>query len=636
MKCDHLNLFISMLQDVDFAATKYYDSALAPQPGEGDADFFSDKTNLVCAALRKTMIDNSDAYLLPVLSTFAKQKVRASAPSLLSVNSSANFSPNLIYSQPPQLSKALTLIKSQAKNKGEKLTSGYAQDAFKYLAFLARYETLYEVSLGLYDFELAKAVARGSQMDPKVYLREIKDLEEMEIGRARYTVDVKLQRWDSAARNLRGVGDVEKCLKLIEDKNLLALGLELFGEGPERDEVKRVIGRSLIREGKGAAAVSVYLSVGDVKEAVATARIYGDWKTVVTYFADAGAGWEDDEGEGEELIDVIEEMVEQLSGEGGDKGRMGKKDAARVLVEYGRGEERLSQAVRLLCDGGWWTEAELLVGRHGESLEVRQTEAKKAASEELFTALISVCVGVGESKCAVSSISSQLAPVVEACKNYTRVTANDLDGRAVKFQVQKEKYVKSKQKMEEIKKKREEMGYEEGAAYGGGEGSEYSVATDMSNVSGMSGMSMGSVTSTKSFASGYSGMGTNFHLKTTQHAGKYRASGRELAKIKAREKRNAKRRDKKMQPGSVEEIAYYRGGLIECCVGTLEVQRIEEALQFLIRRGGEMEGLCLRLVESYEFLCKVVSEGEKIEGVGDSHVELSEDVMGILKYLGLG
>mmetsp|Transcript_26668 Transcript_26668/g.55663 ORF Transcript_26668/g.55663 Transcript_26668/m.55663 type:complete len:292 (+) Transcript_26668:3-878(+) len=291
-------------------------------------------------------------------------------------------------------------------------------------------------------------------------------------------------------------------------------------------------------------------------------------------------------------------MVEQLSGEGGDKGRMGKKDAARVLVEYGRGEERLSQAVRLLCDGGWWTEAELLVGRHGESLE--------------------------------------LAPVVEACKNYTRVTANDLDGRAVKFQVQKEKYVKSKQKMEEIKKKREEMGYEEGAAYGGGEGSEYSVATDMSNVSGMSGMSMGSVTSTKSFASGYSGMGTNFHLKTTQHAGKYRASGKELAKIKAREKRNAKRRDKKMQPGSVEEIAYYRGGLVECCVGTLEVQRIEEALQFLIRRGGEMEGLCLRLVESYEFLCKVVSEGEKIEGVGDSHVELSEDVMGILKYLGSG
>ena len=143
---------------------------------------------------------------------------------------------------------------------------------------------MYEVALGLYDFELAKAVARGSQMDPKVYLREIKDLVEMEAGKARYTVDVKLQRWDSAARNLREVGDVEKCLKLIEDKNLLGLGLELFGEGPERDEVKRVVGRSLIREGKGAAAVSVYLSVGDVKDAVATARIYGDWKTVVTYF----------------------------------------------------------------------------------------------------------------------------------------------------------------------------------------------------------------------------------------------------------------------------------------------------------------------------------------------------------------
>ena len=145
--------------------------------------------------------------------------------------------------------------------------------------------------------------------------------------------------------------------------------------------------------------------------------------------------------------------------------------------------------------------------------------------------------------------------------------------------------------MEEIKKKRKEMGYDEGVAYGGGEGSEYSVATDMSN---MSNMSMGSVTSTKSFASGYSGVSTNFHLKTTQHAGKYRVSGKELAKIKAREKRNAKRRGKKMQPGSVEEVAYYRGALVECCVGVLEVRRIEESLQFLIRRGGEMEGLCLR------------------------------------------
>ena len=76
MKSDHLNLFISMLQDVDFATIKYYDSVLAPQPGEGDAEFFGDKTNKICAALRTTMINESDKHLLPILSTFAKQKVR--------------------------------------------------------------------------------------------------------------------------------------------------------------------------------------------------------------------------------------------------------------------------------------------------------------------------------------------------------------------------------------------------------------------------------------------------------------------------------------------------------------------------------------------------------------------------------
>ena len=81
-----------------------------------------------------------------------------------------------------------------------------------------------------------------------------------------------------------------------------------------------------------------------------------------------------------------------------------------------------------------------------------------------------------------------------------RVTASDLDERAVKFQVNKEKYLKSRKRMEEIMAKREEMGYEEGGVFMGGEGSEYSVATDMSN------MSMGSVNSAKSYASGYSGV----------------------------------------------------------------------------------------------------------------------------------
>ena len=123
-------------------------------------------------------------------------------------------------------------------------------------------------------------------------------------------------------------------------------------------------------------------------------------------------------------------------------------------------------------------------------------------------------------------------------------------------------------------------------------------------------------------------------MKTTQHAGKYRASGKELAKIKAREKRNAKRRDKKMQPGSVEEVTYYKGVLVECCVGVTEIQRMVESLQFLMRRGGEIEGLCLRLVESYEFLKGLVMGGEEIEGVGGMR-ELDDDVMGVLSLLGV-
>lgn len=336
-KTDNLNLFISMLQDVDFARTKYMDPDEEP-PTTSDTDqaeqleFFNNKTNRICAHLKTIMLENVKKYLLPLLSTYAK-------------------------SPPPLLSKALELIKSQTSN----LNSAYAQDAFKYLAFLAKYTTIYTTALGMYDFDLAKAVGRNSQMDPKVYLKELKGLVDMEPAKARYTVDVKLERWESAVRNLKECGDVEECLKMIEEKDLIGLGLEIFEAGEERKKIMGTLARKMVKEGKAEAAISVYLSVGDYDGAVSTARTYGDWKTVVTYFKEIdqgdeeGARGEDWMGMGgggvEEFDDVVEEMVALLEGKTGDEGRKGAFEAAQLLVEYSEAEDKYDRAVKLLCEG---------------------------------------------------------------------------------------------------------------------------------------------------------------------------------------------------------------------------------------------------------------------------------------------
>jgi len=89
-------------------------------------------------------------FLLPILTTFAKE-------------------------DPPKLEEALTLIKDNAvakatlsDSKKPPLFSEAAQSSIQYLAFLADHELIFNVGLGLYDFDIARACARNSQMDPKV------------------------------------------------------------------------------------------------------------------------------------------------------------------------------------------------------------------------------------------------------------------------------------------------------------------------------------------------------------------------------------------------------------------------------------------------------------------------------------
>ena len=108
-------------------------------------------------------------YLLPILSTFAKE-------------------------EPPKLEEALKLIKSSAPEatdrKKSPLLCDKVQKSIQYLALLADYQLIFDTAIGLYDFSLAKAVARHSQLDPKIYLPQLKRWRELPEATARYLVDV--------------------------------------------------------------------------------------------------------------------------------------------------------------------------------------------------------------------------------------------------------------------------------------------------------------------------------------------------------------------------------------------------------------------------------------------------------------
>ena len=170
---DLLSLLVSSLEPGDTTATKY------PTPAPVDTvsefiiwrasqlpvkDFYegSKKVNIVCSAVREALLkylnhsqgDRVNAALYPALCTYAKQN-------------------------PPMLVEALTLIKtvtfsSDKGGQGQLFPASRAPAAIKYLALLAEGSALFDAALGCCDFDMARAVARQCQMDPKAYLPLLK------------------------------------------------------------------------------------------------------------------------------------------------------------------------------------------------------------------------------------------------------------------------------------------------------------------------------------------------------------------------------------------------------------------------------------------------------------------------------
>jgi hypothetical protein len=197
-----LALLITSLSDEDVAVTKYPN----PNPSNNHANVTNmdnvggvrvivndnekdgkgykegQKLNTVCTALRASLLKqlnlpcnvDSDgtthktsmntAVVTPLLCTFAKQ-------------------------DPPLLEEALMLIrdiastttsstndKSHTSNNAG-LLSTTTQSHIKYLAFLADRQQIFDAALGCCDFDIAKAIARQCQMDPKVYLPLINEFQ---------------------------------------------------------------------------------------------------------------------------------------------------------------------------------------------------------------------------------------------------------------------------------------------------------------------------------------------------------------------------------------------------------------------------------------------------------------------------
>ena len=555
-KTDHLNLFLASLQNHDITQWQYRIPSWFRRKGEGSgggehsdavtppSDFdFTTKVNQICSKMREAMMDmetNDFAakgqFLLPILSTFAKEN-------------------------PPQLDSALQLIKEDAASVASKgrvskkksiLLLDHTQSSIKYLAFLADYELLFDTALGMYDFELAKAVARNSQMDPKVYLPMLKRLRSLSDYEAKFEVDVKLKRYELALTHLYKMGVPEfgseskvefteehfgKCMKFIEEHKLHTLGLELFIAYPSwHNQIMLSLGESLLKTSDGELALSIFLAANPpcLKGARRAARMCGDYRTFFSCF-------DHKELTEDEKLEIATDVAQEVAdGRGGLLSRReGYAAAARILVEYC---EDIEGAVDMLIMAQMWFEGRRLARLHGES--------------EIERNVVEAAVSYGRT--CLSDFESKSENFLDATKRYSEVVV-----------------IRRKAKVE-------------GEVAGGDEndetGSLFSLASNASNSSirsNMSASSVGSVTSVSSVIS--AGATSTFNLINNQesirHKSKFNNIGRKKKKKRTRREKNG------TKPGSEEDLKSLVSKLKNGVVDQEHSTIISETIRFLSQVG---------------------------------------------------
>ncbi|CAB3244736.1 unnamed protein product [Arctia plantaginis] len=176
-----LNLFLSDLENVDVTKTMYASSYVATSEMLLPVVNSDSKIKTICTIVKEHLEKRSDrdTKILPILTSFVKKNTVE------------------------DLEKALLIIKKLKlqESSGSKLAVG-SDEALKYLLYMVDVNNLFDVALGMYDFDLVLLIANKSQKDPKEYVPMLDELNEMEENYKRFTINKHLKRFDRAVESL--------------------------------------------------------------------------------------------------------------------------------------------------------------------------------------------------------------------------------------------------------------------------------------------------------------------------------------------------------------------------------------------------------------------------------------------------
>ncbi|KJH49568.1 hypothetical protein DICVIV_04300 [Dictyocaulus viviparus] len=171
----------------------------------------------------------------------------------------------LLKSSPPQVDKALRLVKEETNKIDDGHRESYTRKWLHHIRFFVNEAELFNAALSTYDLSLTLQVSEMSNRDPKEYVPLLNELLKLEPDDYRkFRIDMIREDWNSALLHLSRLDDKwDEVLTLIHEKKLYSYALLVYKDSLRFKEICSIYAKMLESSALWEEAAVLYNKAGE-------------------------------------------------------------------------------------------------------------------------------------------------------------------------------------------------------------------------------------------------------------------------------------------------------------------------------------------------------------------------------------
>ena len=339
-----IDLFLANLSENDVTKTMYSINYIKEVNINETSKYNISKVDNICICVRKAMIEvDKLKFLLPILTSYVKMTTN-------------------------EIDVAIKLIQ-EMKMSSDICTKTKAEEGLRHLLYIADADSLFNVALGTYDFELVMMVFEKSQKDPKECLPFLNSLRKLEENYRKFKIDVHLRRYKKALNHLNNCPDnhFEECMSLIKKEKLYKSALEIFNiESDIYNATAIEYADYLFSKKCFIEAAVMYNRANEQSKAIEAYSEAGNWRKALSIAFKHNYNKE-------KINHLCHSFIENL------EGRRCFTDVAQIYYLYLNNEE---DAIENYVKAGNWEEAFTLAYKHNRA-DLIETNIKPCILEQI-------------------------------------------------------------------------------------------------------------------------------------------------------------------------------------------------------------------------------------------------------------